>query len=104
MKAILVDAPGDERVLRLGEVPAPVAGPRDLRLRVVATAVNRADLLQRQGLYPPPPGTSPILGMECAGEVVELGAEVTGWAKGERAMALLAGGGYAEEVVVPAVC
>jgi len=99
-----VDAPGDERVLRLGEWPAPVAGPQDLRLAVAATAVNRADLLQRQGLYPPPPGASPILGLECAGEVLEVGAEVSGWRKGERAMALLAGGGYAEEVVVPAVC
>jgi len=104
MKAILVDAPGDERVLRLGELPVPPAGPQDLRLRVVATAVNRADLLQRQGLYPPPAGASPILGLECAGEVVEVGSEVDGWRKGERAMALLAGGGYAEQVVVPAVC
>ncbi|HBZ69810.1 MAG TPA: NADPH:quinone oxidoreductase [Deltaproteobacteria bacterium] len=104
MKAIVVDAPGDERVLRLGELPSPRAGPEDLRLRVVATGVNRADLLQRQGLYPPPPGASAILGLECAGEVVEIGSEVVGWRKGERAMALLAGGGYAEEVVVPAVC
>jgi putative PIG3 family NAD(P)H quinone oxidoreductase len=104
MKAILVDAPGDERVLRLGELPAPATGPQDLRLRVVATAVNRADLLQRQGLYPPPPGASPVLGLECAGEVVDVGSEVGGWRKGERAMALLSGGGYAEQVVVPAVC
>jgi len=104
MKAIVAEAPGDERVLHLGEVPAPSAGPQDLRLRVQATAVNRADLLQRQGLYPPPPGASPILGLECAGEVVEVGAEVRGWRRGERAMALLAGGGYAEEVVVPAEC
>ena len=104
MKAILVDAPGDERVLRLGEFPAPVSGPKDLRLRVVATALNRADLLQRQGLYAPPPGASPILGLECAGQVVEVGSEVKGWHTGERAMALLAGGGYAEEVAVPAVC
>jgi putative PIG3 family NAD(P)H quinone oxidoreductase len=104
MRAILIDAPGDERVLRMGEFPAPSIGPGDLRLRVVATAVNRADLLQRQGLYPPPPGASPILGLECAGEVVETGSGVEGWHKGERAMALLAGGGYAEEIVVPAVC
>jgi tumor protein p53-inducible protein 3 len=104
MKAIVLDAPGDERVLRLGELPAPAAGPQDLRLRVVATAVNRADLLQRQGFYPPPPGASLILGLECAGEVVEVGSEVRGWRKGERAMALLSGGGYAEQVVVPAVC
>jgi tumor protein p53-inducible protein 3 len=104
MKAIIVDAPGDERVLCLGELPAPAAGPQDLRLRVVATAVNRADLLQRQGFYPPPAGASPILGLECAGEVMEVGSEVSGWRKGERAMALLSGGGYAEQVVVPAVC
>jgi putative PIG3 family NAD(P)H quinone oxidoreductase len=104
MKAIVADAPGDERVLHLGEVPAPPTGPQDLRLRVRATAVNRADLLQRQGLYPPPPGASAILGLECAGEVVEVGAEVRGWRPGERAMAILAGGGYAEEVVVPAQC
>jgi putative PIG3 family NAD(P)H quinone oxidoreductase len=104
MKAILVDAPGDERTLRMGEFPAPAIGPQDLRLRVVATALNRADLLQRQGLYAPPPGASPILGLECAGQVVEVGSEVKGWHTGERAMALLAGGGYAEEVAVPAVC
>jgi putative PIG3 family NAD(P)H quinone oxidoreductase len=104
MKAIVVDASGDERVLRLGEIPSPRMGPHDLRLRVVATAVNRADLLQRQGLYPPPPGASPILGLECAGEVVEFGSEVEGWRTGERAMALLSGGGYAEQVVVPAEC
>jgi len=104
MKAIVAEAPGDERVLHLGEMPAPPAGPQDLRLRVRATAVNRADLLQRQGMYPPPPGASAILGLECAGEVVEVGAEVQDWRPGERAMALLAGGGYAEEVVVPAVC
>jgi NADPH:quinone reductase-like Zn-dependent oxidoreductase len=66
--------------------------------------VNRADLLQRQGLYPPPPGASSILGLECAGEVIEIGGGVEGWALGDRAMALLSGGGYAEEVVVPAGC
>ncbi|MBV9187697.1 MAG: NAD(P)H-quinone oxidoreductase [Acidobacteria bacterium] len=71
-----------------------------LRIRVRATAVNRADLLQREGRYAPPPGASPILGLECAGEVIEIGADVRGWNVGDRAMALLAGGGYAEEVVV----
>ena len=71
-----------------------------MRIRVRATAVNRADLLQREGHYPPPPGASPILGLECAGEVIEVGAEVSGWKIGERAMALLPGGGYAEEAVV----
>src|SRR5213595_355666 len=102
MRAILVREPGDERVLVLGEAPSPPLGPTDVRIRVRATAVNRADLLQRQGLYPPPPGASPVLGLECAGEVAEIGANVRGWQVGERAMALLAGGGYAEEAVVDA--
>ncbi|HYD48046.1 MAG TPA: NAD(P)H-quinone oxidoreductase [Terriglobales bacterium] len=100
MKAIVFDNPGAEDVLRLGEAPAPALGPQELRIRVRATAVNRADLLQRQGLYPPPPGASAILGLECAGEVIEVGAEVGEWHVGDRAMALLAGGGYAEEAVV----
>src|SRR5438093_6785036 len=102
MRAIVIREPGDESVLQLGEAPPPPLGPADLRLRVAATAVNRADLLQRQGFYPPPPGASEILGLECAGEVVEVGAGVAGWRPGERAMALLPGGGYAEEVVVDA--
>ncbi len=102
MKAILYDEPGDESVLYLGETADPALGAGEVRLRVRACAVNRADLLQRQGMYPPPPGASPILGLECAGEVVELGAGVRGWRVGDRAMALLAGGGYAEQVVVHA--
>jgi putative PIG3 family NAD(P)H quinone oxidoreductase len=102
VKAVLIDRPGDETALRIGDAPAPALGAGELRVRVAATAVNRADLLQRQGLYPPPPGASPILGLECAGTVAELGAGVTGWRVGDRAMALLAGGGYAEEVVVHA--
>jgi putative PIG3 family NAD(P)H quinone oxidoreductase len=102
MKAILFDKPGDESVLYLGEAPDPTPGPDEVRLSVRACAVNRADLLQRQGLYPPPPGASPILGLECAGEVAEVGAGVSGWRVGDRAMALLAGGGYAEQVVVHA--
>jgi putative PIG3 family NAD(P)H quinone oxidoreductase len=104
MKAVVCDGPGDESVLRIAEVASPELGSGDLRLRVAAAAVNRADLLQRQGLYPPPPGASPILGLECSGEVIEVGARVEGWAPGHRAMALLSGGGYAEEVVVPAGC
>jgi putative PIG3 family NAD(P)H quinone oxidoreductase len=102
MRAIVFDQPGDEAVLRIGDVPRPEIGPDALRIRVRATAVNRADLLQRQGLYPPPPGASQVLGLECAGEVIEVGSRVQGWAVGDRAMALLAGGGYAEEVVVDA--
>jgi putative PIG3 family NAD(P)H quinone oxidoreductase len=102
VKAIVLDGFGDESVLRLADAPSPALGPGSLRIRVAATAVNRADLLQRQGLYSPPPGASEILGLECAGEVVEVGSAVRGWRPGERAMALLAGGGYAEEVVVDA--
>jgi len=102
MRAIVFDQPGDESVLHLGDAPRPSLGPDDLRIRVRATAVNRADLLQRQGMYPPPPGASAILGLECAGEVSEVGRNVRGWTPGERAMALLAGGGYAEEAVVHA--
>jgi tumor protein p53-inducible protein 3 len=100
MKAIIFDTPGGEEVLKIGAAPAPALGPEDLRLRVRATSVNRADLMQRQGMYPPPPGASPILGLECAGEVIEIGSRVTGWKLGDRAMALLPGGGYAEEAVV----
>ncbi len=100
MRAIVFDQPGDESVLHLADVPSPSLGPEELRLRVRATSVNRADLLQRQGLYPPPPGASSVLGLECAGEVIEVGARVNGWRLGDRAMALLPGGGYAEEAVV----
>lgn len=96
MRAIVFD----ESTMSIGDVPALPMSPDELRIRVRATAVNRADLLQREGHYPPPPGASPILGLECAGEVIEIGADVRGWNLGDRAMALLAGGGYAEEVVV----
>lgn len=102
MKAILFDEPGDESVLRMGEAPDPELAPGCLRLRVHAAGVNRADLLQRQGLYPPPKGASDLLGLECAGEVIEVAPDVRGWRVGDRAMALLAGGGYAEQVVVHA--
>lgn len=100
MRAIVIREPGDESVLQIGDVPRPELGTTDIRIRVAATAVNRADLLQRQGLYPPPPGASAILGLECAGTVLETGAEVRGFRVGERVMALLPGGGYAEEAVV----
>src|SRR2546422_4158112 len=100
MRAIVIREPGDESVLQMGEAPSPALGPADLGIRFRTTAVNRAVLLQRQGLYPPPPGASPILGMECAGEVVEVGPEARGFTPGQRVMALLPGGGYAEEAVV----
>ncbi|HEX8408451.1 MAG TPA: NAD(P)H-quinone oxidoreductase [Thermoanaerobaculia bacterium] len=99
MRAILVNP---DHSLTFGDAPSPSMGPNDLRIAVRATAVNRADLLQREGKYPPPPGASELLGLECAGVVSEVGANVSGWKAGERAMALLAGGGYAEEVVVDA--
>jgi len=102
VRAIVVDSPGKTPVLRLEDVPAPELVPGALRLRVAAAAVNRADLMQAAGHYPPPPGASEILGLECAGEVAEVGSGVSGWKAGDRAMALLAGGGYAEEVVVDA--
>jgi putative PIG3 family NAD(P)H quinone oxidoreductase len=104
MRAILCAAAGDASVLSLGEAPAPVLGAHDVRIRVRTTAVNRADLLQRRGLYPAPPGASPILGLECAGDVTELGPEAQGFATGDRVMALLSGGGYAEEVTVDSRC
>ena len=102
MRAILFDQPGDESGLYLGEAEAPSMGDDDLRIRVSAAGVNRADLLQRQGKYPPPPGASTILGMECSGTVMEVGSRTTGWRVGDRVMALLPGGGYAEEAVVDA--
>lgn len=78
MRAIVFDQPGDESVLHIATVDAPAMAAQAIRIRVRATAVNRADLLQRQGLYPPPPGVSPLLGLECAGEVIEVGRDVSG--------------------------
>jgi tumor protein p53-inducible protein 3 len=100
MKAILIDKPGNEDVLKLGDFTDPVPGPADLLINVRCAGVNRADLMQRQGSYPPPPGSSPVLGLECAGVVAAVGSEVKGWRLGDRAMALLPGGGYAEQAIV----
>ena len=100
MIAVTVLKPGDETQLTLAEVPDPTPGPQDLLIRVRCTALNRADLMQRQGMYPPPPGASDIMGLECSGEVIEVGREVSGWQVGDRAMALLPGGGYAQKAVV----
>jgi putative PIG3 family NAD(P)H quinone oxidoreductase len=102
MRAVTVPAPGGPEALALADVPDPVAGPGEVVLDVVATAVNRADLLQRMGFYPPPPGASELLGLECSGRVRSVGPDVTGWSVGDEACALLAGGGYAEQVAVPA--
>ncbi|MGY1618702.1 NAD(P)H-quinone oxidoreductase [Geodermatophilus sp. SYSU D00691] len=102
MRAITIREPGGPEVLEWAEVPDPVCGPGEVVVDVAATAVNRADLLQRQGFYPPPPGASDVLGLECSGVVSEVGDGVTGWQVGDEVCALLAGGGYAERVAVPA--
>ncbi len=102
MRAVVVAEPGGPEMLRLDEVADPNPAEGEIVLAVAATAVNRADLMQREGRYPPPPGASEILGLEAAGTVVQVGAGARGWEVGDRAMALLAGGGYAERVAVPA--
>jgi putative PIG3 family NAD(P)H quinone oxidoreductase len=99
--AITQTAPGGPATLTWSEVDDPSPGAGEVVLDVTATAVNRADLLQREGRYPPPRGASPYLGLECSGTVRSLGADVTGWNVGDPACALLAGGGYAEQVAVP---
>ena len=99
MKAILFDQPGGPEVLRYGDAPDPQPGAGELLVRVRATAVNRADTLQRRGGYPPPEGASPILGLELAGEVIEGAGD---WRPGDRVMAVVTGGGYAELATVPA--
>ncbi len=102
MRAITLPAHGDADVLTLAEVADPVAGRGEVLVEVVATAVNRADVLQRQGFYAPPPGASPYPGLECSGRIAALGAGVAGWSVGDEVCALLSGGGYAELVAVPA--
>src|SRR5215467_9674413 len=102
MYAVTMPDHGGPEVLTWAEVPDPEPGEGELLIDVAASAVNRADLLQRSGFYPPPPGASSILGMECSGRVAAIGAGVTGWRPGDEACALLAGGGYAERVAVPA--
>ncbi|WP_104524405.1 NAD(P)H-quinone oxidoreductase [Blastococcus atacamensis] len=102
MRAVTISEPGGPEVLAWTEVPDPVCGPGEVIVDVAATAVNRADLLQRQGFYPPPRGASEILGLECSGIVSEIGDGVSGWSVGDEVCALLSGGGYAERVAVPA--
>ena len=102
MRAVLASAAGGPEVLSLGERPDLEPGPGEVLIRVAATAVNRADLLQRQGLYPPPKGASDVIGLECSGTIAALGEGVEGWSVGDEVCALLAGGGYAEQVVCPA--
>ena len=96
MKAVLLDDFGGPDVLKIGDAEAPVATAGRVLIRVAATSVNRPDIVQRQGNYPPPPGESPILGLDAAGTVADLGPGVVGFGEGERVMALLGGGGYAE--------
>ena len=102
MRAVTLPSYGDASVLTLADVPDPEPGPGEVLVDVAATAVNRADLLQRQGFYNPPPGASPYPGLECSGRIAALGEGVTGWGVGDEVCALLAGGGYAERVAVPA--
>ena len=102
MRAVVITEPGGPDVLRVQEVPDPSAEPGEVVLDVAATAVNRADLMQRMGHYPPPAGSPAWPGLECSGTVREVGQGVTDWQVGDQACALLAGGGYAEQVAVPA--
>lgn len=102
MRAVIVENPGEVDALTIGEVPAPVAGPGEVLVKTVASGVNRADVLQRQGHYPPPKGTTDIIGLEASGIVAALGEGVERWREGDEVVALLAGGGYAEYFVAPA--
>ncbi|MBA8793865.1 putative PIG3 family NAD(P)H quinone oxidoreductase [Friedmanniella endophytica] len=102
MQAIQIREPGDPSVLELGEVDTPTPGHGEVLIKVAGAGINRADLQQRQGHYPPPPGASEILGMEVSGVIADVGAGVTTWENGQECVALLAGGGYAEYVTVPA--
>ena len=102
MRAVTIAEPGGPEVLRITDVPDPVPGDGEVVVDVAAAGLNRADVLQRQGFYPPPPGAPPYPGMECSGVVSAVGTGVTGWQPGDEVCALLAGGGYAERVAVPA--
>jgi putative PIG3 family NAD(P)H quinone oxidoreductase len=102
MYAISIREPGGPEVLEWTEHPDPRPGPGEVLIDVAASAVNRADLGQRQGNYPPPKGASEVPGLECAGTIAEIGDGVTGWRVGDEVCALLSGGGYAERVTVPA--
>lgn len=102
MHAITIEQPGGPEALVWADVPDPVAGEGEVLVEVAASAVNRADVLQRQGFYDPPPGASPYPGLECSGRIAALGPGVSGWAVGDEVCALLSGGGYAQKVAVPA--
>ena len=102
MHAVTIPAPGGPEALQWSEVDDPVAGPDEVVVDVVAAGVNRADLLQRAGFYPPPPGAPPYPGLECSGVITAVGEQVDGWSVGDQVCALLSGGGYAQRVAVPA--
>ncbi|XP_010052366.2 quinone oxidoreductase PIG3 [Eucalyptus grandis] len=102
MKAVVITTPGDPEVLRLQEVEDPKLEDGHVLVRVAATALNRADTLQRRGMYPPPKGASEYPGLECSGTIEAVGKGVSRWKVGDQVCALLAGGGYAEKVAVPA--
>ena len=102
MKAITIPTPGDADALILSEVLPPEIAADEVLVQVAAAGVNRADLMQRQGFYPPPPGSSAYPGLEVSGTITALGSDVTGWTVGDQVCALLSGGGYAEQVAVPA--
>ncbi len=101
MRAVTISEPGGPEVLTLSEVPDPQPGPGEVLIDVAASAVNRADIVQRQGFYPPPPGAPEWPGLECSGRVCALGEGVEGWQVDDPVCALLSGGGYAEKVAVP---
>lgn len=100
MKAVIVKEAGGPENLAIEQVMDPLLGPEDILIQTHGIGLNNADLLQRRGLYPPPPGESPLMGLEVSGEVIETGANAKCWKKGDRVMALLASGGYAEKVKV----
>lgn len=100
MRAITAPEPGGPEALTVTELPDPEAGPGEVVIDVVASAVNRADTLQRQGFYPPPKGASDVFGLECSGRISQIGAGVEGWSVGDEVCALLSSGGYAEKVAV----
>jgi NADPH2:quinone reductase len=103
MQYIAVPEPGPPDVMELAVGPIPTVGDNDVLIEVAAAGVNRPDVFQRLGKYPPPPGASPILGLEVAGRVASVGRDVTGWNIGDAVCALVAGGGYAEYCIAPAV-
>lgn len=102
MRAVVVNSPGGPESLEIVDMEIPEPGPGEVLIRVTAAGVNRADVLQRQGFYDPPPGTTRVLGLECSGDIISVGAGVTDLVPGAHVCALLTGGGYADYVVVPA--